>query len=331
MLAERDRWNACRYRPGDPGGHYESYFQRANHPSRPLAFWIRYTLFSPRGRPDEARGELWAIYFDGEQGRNVVVRESQPLAQCSFSDARLAVRIGSAELEEGRLSGAVASARHTVGWTLRYESPQPPLLLLDRSLYERSFPKAKVVIGSPNALYTGTLVVDGVEVPVDGWRGSQNHNWGSRHTDRYAWAQVAGFDDDEEAFFECSTVRLRLGPLWSPWLTGMVLRLGGEEIRLNSIRQMLFAKGRYEPFTWTFSSSSAGTSIRGRVDAPPEAFVGLRYPNPPGGETICLNSKLARCELTVDRRGSARRVLATRHRAAFEMLSDTGWPGVSVG
>src|SRR5215213_11130352 len=98
MPSERDRWNACRYGPGDPTGHYESYFQRANHPSRPLAFWIRYTLFSPRRRPDEARGELWAIFFDGEQGRITAVKESLPLSRCSFSDAHLAVRIGSAEL-----------------------------------------------------------------------------------------------------------------------------------------------------------------------------------------------------------------------------------------
>ncbi len=50
-VSARSRWNACRFVPGDAGGHYESYFQRANHPSRPLAFWIRYTVFSPAGRP----------------------------------------------------------------------------------------------------------------------------------------------------------------------------------------------------------------------------------------------------------------------------------------
>ena len=36
---------------GQPQGHYESFFQRANHPTRPLAFWIRYTLFSPHAHP----------------------------------------------------------------------------------------------------------------------------------------------------------------------------------------------------------------------------------------------------------------------------------------
>ena len=61
--------NLARYR-GQPQGHYESFFQRANHPTRPLAFWIRYTLFSPQAHPEQARGELWAVFFNGETGQH---------------------------------------------------------------------------------------------------------------------------------------------------------------------------------------------------------------------------------------------------------------------
>ena len=39
------------------GGHYESWFVRANHPHKPQASWIRYTLFRARDqRP--ALGEV---------------------------------------------------------------------------------------------------------------------------------------------------------------------------------------------------------------------------------------------------------------------------------
>ena len=48
-VTDRTAWN--RFRPDDPGGHHESYVQRANHPSRPLAFWMRYTVFRPKGWP----------------------------------------------------------------------------------------------------------------------------------------------------------------------------------------------------------------------------------------------------------------------------------------
>lgn len=63
--------NDTRYHPDERAGHYESFFVRANHPTRPLAFWIRYTIFSPRRHPEQAAGELWAIVFNGETGRHV--------------------------------------------------------------------------------------------------------------------------------------------------------------------------------------------------------------------------------------------------------------------
>jgi len=40
---------------------YDRETDRVNHPERPLAFWIRYTLFAPVGHPSLAVGELWAI------------------------------------------------------------------------------------------------------------------------------------------------------------------------------------------------------------------------------------------------------------------------------
>jgi len=33
--------NFTRYQPGQKAGHYESFFQRANHPACPIAFWHR--------------------------------------------------------------------------------------------------------------------------------------------------------------------------------------------------------------------------------------------------------------------------------------------------
>ena len=54
--------------------------------------------------------------------------------------------------------------------------------------------------------------------------------------------------------------------------------------------------------------------------------MGLTYPNPPGGAKICLNTKLASCQLTITRRegavwGTPMRLIA-QSRAAFEMLTD---------
>ena len=315
-------WNASRFTPDDPGGFYESYFQRANHPTRPLAFWIRYTALRLRGSPGESYGELWAIYFDGEMNRIAAVKETRPMSVCSFSRTTLDVRIDEARLTDRALHGVAASSSHTFQWTLDYAGRESPLLLLPEPFYERGFPKAKALVGTPNAIYTGTLTVDGHMIPIDGWRGSQNHNWGSRHTDSYAWGQVAGFDNAPDAFMECSTAQIKLGPFWSPRLTLVVLRDEGEELALNGLWQAVRASGRFDFFNWRIDTQSPQGHISGLIHAPASAFVGLRYQNPSGGSKTCLNTKLATAEITVQRPGRATRTLITTHRAAFEILTD---------
>ena len=48
--------------------------------------------------------------------------------------------------------------------------------------------------------------------------------------------------------------------------------------------------------------------------------MGLRYANPPGGEKICLNTKLARAEVELDDGEGGVLRLTTRDRAALELL-----------
>jgi hypothetical protein len=326
---QRDACNAFRY-AGQAGGHYESYFQRANHPTRPLAFWIRYTVFSPQGRPNDAVGELWAIWFDGEANVVTAVKEVVPLARCAFSASALSARIGDASLDPAKLSGSASSSGHTLAWDLRYTSPSAPLLLLAEGLYAGPLPKAKALVGSPLAAFQGEVRVDGERHAIEGWVGSQNHNWGARHTDAYAWGQVAGFDNAPESFLEVSTARVKLGPVWSPWLTLLVLRHDGEEIALNGLGTALRADGRYDLTGWRFASRRGDVSVEGRIEAPRERFVGLPYDNPPGGRKTCLNTKLARCTLTLRRPGRAPVTLTTESRAAFEILTDRDDHGVPV-
>jgi hypothetical protein len=332
-MSLRDDLNRCRY-DGSDRGHYESWFQRANHPSRPLAFWIRYTIFSPAGRPGDAVGELWAIAFDGERSRIVAVKQKVPLAQCELSRERLAARIAGAVLDHAGLEGEAHHAGHEIRWALRYEGDAPPLLLLPPKLYDASLPKAKALVGTPLCRYHGRLEVDGEPLPIDGWVGSQNHNWGTRHTDHYAWGQVAGFDDAPESFLEIATARLRLGPVWTPFMTPLVLRHRGEEIALSSLGQAVRADASFRYFEWKFRSETARVAVEGVISAHPDDFVGLRYGNPPGGEKHCLNTKIAACRLTLRRKTLGRVVavetLHTERRAAFEILTDDRSHGVPI-
>jgi hypothetical protein len=328
--APRDPWNGARYEPGTTAGHYESWFQRANDASGRRAFWIRYTIFAPRGRPGDAVGELWAIAFDREAAREaariVAVKQVHPIATCAFARDRLDVAIGAARLDDGALRGAATANGHTIGWELRYAGGQPPLLFLPERLYAAPVPKAKALVGRPLARFTGTLTVDGEPLAIDDWVGSQNHNWGSQHTDRYAWGQVAGFDEAPDAFLECSTARIRIGPVLTPRLSPVMLRLGGETLAWNGLVRALRARGRYAPYDWRIETTGPAGTIAIEIQAAAADFVALRYDNPPGGAKICLNSKIARCEVTLRRRGTT--TVLRSSRAAFEILDDTAPPGV---
>ncbi|HSK02204.1 MAG TPA: hypothetical protein VK932_13220 [Kofleriaceae bacterium] len=326
----RDHWNGARYRADDRGGHYESWFQRANDAAGRRAFWIRYTIFAPRGRAADAVGELWAIAFDRETRRIVAVKEVHPIGACAFAPDRLDVRIGEARLDGEALRGGAASGGHEIAWDLRYGGGGEPLLLLPPRLYAAPLPRAKALVAQPLARFTGTVTVDGEPVAIDDWVGSQNHNWGSRHTDRYAWGQVAGFDERPDAFLECSTARLRLGPVWTPWMSPVVLRLRGETLAWNALPRAIRARGHYActaaPYDWRIETSGPDGALALRIWAEPSELVALRYANPPGGTKICLNSKLARCELTLRRGGQTLELHSSR--AAFEILEDHAPPGI---
>jgi hypothetical protein len=330
MRAFYGQVNLTRY-VGQPGGHYESFFQRANHPERPLAFWIRYTIFSPAGRPEDAMGELWAVFFNGETNLHTAVKQEFPFRECQFDHAGFAVRVGKALLAANTLSGDVRKGASTISWELSFDGESDPLLLLPLKLYHTKLPAAKSLVGLPLARYNGSLEVNGEKVAVENWVGSQNHNWGSRHTDLYAWGQVAGFDAYPESFLELATARIKVGPLWTPTITPIVLRHEGREYALNGLLQGVRARGEFRYFTWSFRSETPFVEIEGTMSAPGEAFVGLNYYNPPGGSKHCLNTKIASCTVRLrDIRKGTSETLQTNHRAAFEILTDDRSHGITI-
>lgn len=322
--------NASQFNRASHDGFYESYFLRANHPSQPKAFWIRYTLFSPRRNPSGTEGQLWAIYFDGDATSQTALKQSLPFDRCSFSQAGLQVRIGDSVLDGSHLTGAAHSGGHALSWDLSYQGNASPSFLLPLNLYGGSFPKAKVLTGVPLADFTGQLSIDGATVVVNGWRGSQNHNWGSKHTDQYAWGQVAGFDSEPEAFLECSTARLKIGPLWTPWLTNVVLRLPGREIQLNSLSQAFRNRGRYGYFSWAIECARKPMHVAVQFSSPSNRFVALAYDDPPGATRTCLNTKLATCRVRITEDGKPPIDLATQSRAAFEILAVDDRHGIAI-
>ena len=307
--------------PARPEGHYESWFVRANHPHKPQAFWIRYTRFiAADDRP--SLGELWAIWFDAERDQVIAVKQEVPLERCRFDTQRLHVEVGGARLIDHELHGAADHNGNRIQWSLNYQGDDHSLLFLPENLYASKLPRAKSVISRPQVSFSGELVVNGETIDLDAWPGSENHNWGSRHTDQYAWGQVAAFDNQPDAFLECITARVKIGPVPSPWMTIACLRLDGEDLMFNRLGSAFRASGKYRFFDWQLDTHADGNRLSARISAPPEHFAALTYYNPVGGSKTCLNSKIASCVALLERPGHAPLALESRHGAAFEILTD---------
>jgi hypothetical protein len=312
-------------------GHYESFFLRANHPARPLAFWIRYTIFSPKNNFQKNIGELWAVFFNGESNRHTAVKKEYPLAACHFDTADFNIRVGTAKLASGFLKGAIKNKKNSIAWDMKFGGDSTPLLLLPLKLYKGKFPAAKSLVSLPLARFRGILSVNNKKINITDWVGSQNHNWGSRHTDLYAWGQVAGFDTHPDSFLEVATAKIRLGPVWSPPITLLVLRHNNKEYALTKLIQGIRAHGRFKYFTWEFISKTKDIEINGHISAPIQAFAGLNYYNPPGGNKNCLNTKIAECRVIFKNRKTGKtEILETKHRAAFEILTDDTDHGIII-
>ena len=318
--------NNLRFDSKSQKGHYESYFLRANHPTKKEAFWIRYTIFSPKGDPARSIGELWAIYF-GPDG-HFASKKEVPATECGLNNTHFDLRIDDSIIRSNQAVGNIDQ----FSWDLQYESNQEPIFLLPLNYYSIPFPKAKALVPQPFARFNGSLKVQGKKINITDWVGSQNHNWGEKHTDYYAWGQVAGFDKYPDSFLELITAQLKIGPVTTPFLTMMVLRHNQKEYRLNTMVNAIQSKASFGFFHWEFTSENSEVKISGKIEAAKEDFVGLNYYNPPGGSKDCLNSKVASCKIVVEEKSKIgiRHELECKNRAAFEILTDKKNHGIPV-
>lgn len=322
--------NFTRFQGQNSGGHYESYFMRANDAATGRAFWIRYTIYQGEvGKgTKEAMGELWAIFF--EKGKEPAAAKSEfPLANAKYSNSHFALDFDGSSLDTTHLKGEASNCgANKITWGLKMASMpdaknKAPLFPLPLSAYDAPLPRAKLLVAQPFVLFQGKLTVNGQTISISSWQGSQNHNWGSRHTDEYAWGQVAGFDNDADAFLEVASAKLKLGPFMTPYLTPIVLRFRGKDYALNSYWQAFRNNATVEYFDWYFSGESSDFKLEGRIYAEKEKFVALRYYNPPGDVKTCLNTKIAACDVTLTEKGrlGITAKLTTQNRAAFEILT----------
>lgn len=353
--------NAIRY-TGTPG-HVESWFLRANHPTRPLALWIKVTVLARLDGGPVA--ETWLVLFDGETGRSFAHRDTWPLSASDLLAALpgdslragtfdLGLIISGGPARTGHATGTAGGARFELEWSpLGGDEGQDgggalagPLCIYPwKWLVTGPFPKSKLLTPCPWLRFRGTVswpgvggaggderagAGDGGETwDISDWNGMQGHNWGKEHAWEYAWGQCV-FDGAEPAMVEGFTGRIKLGGRLTPRMSAMVVRRGSQEYRFDRLFDPWRQEATVTPRRWTVRLKSADGEARLRMDAGDQPMVCLGYPNPDGRLSYCFNSKLASVLLEVRPKGGEPFTCRSDHGGALEFLRHEPEPALPV-
>jgi hypothetical protein len=297
--------------------HYESFYVKACRPDGGLGIWIRHTVHKAPGQ--EPKGSIWFTLFDRTEPAPRAAKVTVPPSSLAASPGSW-IRVAEAEIGPGVASGRVETDGLGASWSLRFDGPGEPCHYLPAEwLYQAPLPRTKFVAPFPDAVFDGTLEVDGESIEIAGWPGMIGHNWGSEHAERWIWLEGSGFPEAPDTWFDAGAARVKLGSRVSPWLPSGMLTLDGVSHRLGGLGAIRSARIEESPTACSFSLPGKDIVVHGRAAAPPKDFVGWVYADPKGGEHHTVNCSVADLELTVERPGRPPRHLTLPGGGAYEL------------
>ena len=312
--------NEPRYDRQGEGGHVESYFLRANHPTERKAIWLKATVFMPTGRrwpsdsgqPAEATADAWCVYFDGDARRSWAHRKTIPLPQARIDRGigdQVGIDIGGCTFglgSQGQAQGALNSTDGPCEWALEWRSDESLIgqslsIFPHPAMVSGPFPKSKLLTPFPLAWFSGVIRCFGQEIEVKDWVGMQGHNWGREHAWEYAWGQCLFVDENGgiDCMAEGFSSRIRLAGRVTPRFSALVVRRAGREYRFDHVFDFWRQEAALDDTSWTLRLTSKDGEARLAMFSEPDMMVCLGYRNPAGCMAYCTNSKLARTDLRV--------------------------------
>ncbi|MCG3173174.1 MAG: hypothetical protein GMKNLPBB_01352 [Myxococcota bacterium] len=317
---------------GVRGGWYEVYYLKFNLPSEQRAFWIRYTMTAPVGEGAVPRGELWAIAFDEAGGKHRAWKQGFEPGRFSFTGS--GVRIGDAAFNHHGARGMVGGP-DGLSWNLVFEEGLPAFSHFPHDwMYSAPLPKTKVVAPHLSMKLSGHVVVEGTRLQFARIPGHQAHIWGTKHAQRWAWANCNQWEGGENAALELLTAQVKVGKWLTPPLTVAALLTPERRLAFNRLSQWRSNQSEYGLERWRLQAEDGEHRLTSAITCKPEWMAGVRYEDPDGEPRICHNSKIADCEVVLERKTGAawqeiQRLRATR-TAAYEVVEPQADPRVSV-
>ena len=220
---------------------YESHYLTAADPAGGRALWLRFTALKRPGEP--AHPTTWLTCLRrvgrgapgaaGDRARAAgrsrsAVGAIEPGGDRAVGHPGRAERRGcrapDARRPRARLArraGTCAGSRAPARWPT---CPRGGSMTV-------AVPRSNGAALVPAASATGTLVLDGDEVTIDGWEAMVGHNWGSEHAHQWCWMHAGGLGEDGRGWLDLALVRIRIGPAGHA-----VDRLGRDRRRRPALR-----------------------------------------------------------------------------------------------
>lgn len=318
QISDSEKDNILKWR--GQRGFYEVYYIKFNHLSTRTAFWIRYTLLSPVVGDPVA--ELWAIFFDAENPTgNLAFKRTYPISGSEYSKEHFYFRIQNAELLHNSLRGKIEKESNFIQWDLNFIPNAKTFYHFPYSfMYKFKIPKTKVLSPNFNIKLNGRIVVNRREFICNGEPGHETHIWGTKHAERWVWANCNAFSNGE-GIFEGLSAQIRAGKILTPPLTPLYVMFSGKEYYMNGLWQS------YKNFSlnsipeWKFSGDSGGFRFEGTAWSDVKNFVGVEYTDPDGEKLWCYNTKVANMVLKVFKGDRKIGELTSENTTALEFVS----------
>ncbi len=328
MIAESESANIARW--NGEHGHYEVYYIKFNHRQSSTGYWIRYTLLSPLNGP--AVAELWGIFFDSKNpANNIAIKNTFPMSDAEIKKDTFLFRINDAVISQTGTKGTLNDATNVMHWDLRFEQVSGLFFHFPhRFMYRTATPKTKVVSPNFDIRIHGKIAINNRVYECSGEPGQQTHIWGTKHAERWTWANSSIFKEDSSAIFEGLSAQVKIGNRPSPALTLFFLRCLGKDHCLNGLVQLFRNKSESAFPVWRFSAKQGHMRFSGEIKAGLESFVGVEYTDPDREKLWCYNTKVADMRLEVFERDKKIITLTSDKSCALEFVSRVKDPRVPI-
>jgi hypothetical protein len=287
---------------------YESHYLTAADPAGGRALWLRFTALKRPGQP--AHATTWLTFFDASAGppRALRVTASEPLGDPGAAWVRSSLGEIGPSGSRGALSDAAAPS---TSWDLHWEPRAGEVPYLPaRWLYDRPVPRSNAAALVPAAAASGTLVLDAGEVlRIDGWEAMVGHNWGSEHAHQWCWMHAGHLGEDGRGWLDLALVRIRIGPLLTPWIASGAIDLDGRRYAPAPLHRVTCERAGEQ--TTARVSLSSGAAVTVQLSAPPHDTVTWDYASPRGPGRAVENCSVADARIVLQSASGTRSHVVT--------------------